>query len=186
MNRAGDVAFKQIDCFLRGRFRLLEDPAEQPLAPRTAWNVTRVHEEFSANTPFPGAVTDFLLRMDAKLDAILNAINGPALEEDFPHIMEIQSIGANSLTFTSPLPLAREDCLEFLLTLDQIWAAKASGIGKIVSREVQPESLPLLVLEFYRIDEEDREKIIQYIFTEERRQLRHSRMEPTAQGKAHE
>ncbi len=165
-----------IETYLRGRFRPLNGPEDQAYAPLDIISSGSAHGEFLAASPLPDAVNKFLLHMDAKLDALLGALSASTLEKDFPHTMEITSISASKLRFATDVPLAPGDCLEIVVTFRQTGVV-SSGIGQVTAREKDASGAPFFVFAFTRIREEEREKIIRYVFKEARRLLRETRLE---------
>ena len=128
-------------------------------------------ETFLEHSRLPEAVNTFLCQMDRKLDAILAAMRTERLEQDFPHEMDVRQISADRLFFQSPLPLAEGDCLEVLLHLNQTTFATACGIG-VVKELQQSASGTHFVFAFTRLCEDEQEKIIRFVFQEERKALR--------------
>ncbi len=172
-----DAEYAEIKTYLRGRFRPLNGPDDQAYAPWDAFSSDLTRGEFLAASPLPDAVNKFLLQLDAKLDALLGALHSSTLEKDFPQIMEIHSLSASKLHFSTNVPLAPGDWLEVVVTFRQAGLATASGIGTVTAREVDASGAPFFVFAFTRIREEEREKIIRYVFKEERRLLRETRLE---------
>lgn len=163
--------------YLRGRFRELSGPDDPSFARFTGADEGIGAEEFLSASPFPEAVSKFLLQLDAKLDALLAHARADTLQEDFPHPLEVYSLSAATVHFSSPLPLAVGDWLEIVLELPQTGIVTAAGIGHILAKEGQKNGLPLFTFAFTRITEEEREKIFRFVFKEERRNLRLSRLE---------
>lgn len=169
--------YVEIKTYLRGRFRPLDGPDDQAYAHLNTLSAGITREEFMAASPMPEAVNKFLAQMDAKMDALLAALHTSTLEQDFPHAMEVFSISAAKLRFTSTLPLAVGDWLEVIVNFRQTGIVTAAGIGHITARELDGDGMPVFSFSFTRIMEEEREKIIRYVFKEERRQLREARLE---------
>jgi len=169
--------YSRISTYLRGFFRTLSGPDDHPLAQLNTLGSGPSREEFMAASPLPETVNHFLFQMDVKLDAILSSMQSSGMEQDFPHRMEIIAISASDLVFTTDMPLAPGDLLEVIITFQQPSVYTASGIGKVVKRNVDHSGKPLFAFAFTRLHEEEREKIIRYVFKEERRQLRESRLE---------
>ena len=173
---SSNAEFAEIPTYLRGRFRTLNSPADQAYAQINTLPAGPSREEFLAASTLPDAVNKFLLQLDTKMDALLTALYSSSLEQDFPHAMEILTISAAKLDFTTTLPLAPGDWLETVIYFGQA-GTTASGIGNITARNVDRDGKPVFALSFTRIQEEEREKIIRYVFKEERRLLRETRLE---------
>lgn len=173
--RGSDYA--QIATYLRGRFRTLAGADDHAYAPLGALPSGPTREEFLAASTLPDAANKFLVQLDIKVDAILAGMQHSAMEHDFPHTMEILTLSASYLDFTTSLPLAPGDWLEIVVYFLQMGAATASGIGNVTARRVEEDGTPMFSFSFTRIAEEDREKIIRYVFKEERRQIRKTRLD---------
>lgn len=169
--------YSQITTYLRGRFRPLNGPEDNAYAPLSTLPAGPSREEFAAASNLPEIVTKFLCQLDSKIDAILMGMQSPSLEQDFPHTMELSTLSASCLDFSTAVPLAPGDWIEVVLDLRQAGLAAASGIGSITARRVAKNGIPIFSFAFSRIREEEREKIIRYVFREERRQLRANRLE---------
>ncbi|SBV91521.1 putative Type IV pilus assembly PilZ [uncultured delta proteobacterium] len=172
-----NAEYAEIATYLRGRFRPLNGPDDQAYAQLNTVQAGPSQEEFLAASPLPDAVNKFLLQLDAKVDALLAAMCTSSMEQDFPHTMEIHSISASKLHFTTSAPLAPGDWLESIVFFRQSGFDTASGIGKVTARKVDKDGTPFFELSFTRIHEEEREKIIRFVFKEERRLLRETRLE---------
>ena len=169
--------YAEIATYLRGRFRTLRGPDDQALAAINTLPSGPGRDEFTAASPLPEAVTRFLVQLDAKVDAILAGIHASSIEADFPHGMEIHTISASHIAFITDMPLAPGDWLEVIVNFRQTGIATASGVGKITTRNIDKDGVSVFSLSFTRIAEDEREKIIHYVFQEERRLLRKTRLE---------
>ncbi len=166
--------YTEIATYLRGRFRTLAGGDDHALAQMDTFPSAISREELLAASNLPDVVGKFLLQLDAKMDALLAGMQVSSLEQDFPHALEVLTVSASRLEFTTDLPLVQGDWLEVVVKLG---AVTASGIGSIAARNVDKNGAPVFTLIFTRIMEEEREKIIRYVFKEERRQLRETRLE---------
>lgn len=175
---AGRPGYAGVKTYLRGRFRPLNGPDDLSYARANIPPEGIGREEFLAVSPLPEAVNKFLVQIDEKMDMLLSALHSSSVEQDFPHAMEIFSISAGALQFASALPLAVGDWLEVLVNFGQAGVVTAAGIGHITAREVNPNAAATVFsFSFTRIQEEEREKIMRYVFKEERRLLRETRLE---------
>lgn len=174
---AAESGYTRITTYLRGRFRMLQGPDDHAYATISSLPADTGRQDFLAASSLPDAVNKFLCQLDAKMDAILTGMNAATQEQDFPHAMEILAIGAAGLEFTTALPAAPGDWLEVIVTFRQAGALTAAGIGTITARRVEEDGTPVFSFSFTRIMEEEREKIIRYVFGEERRQLRETRLD---------
>jgi len=170
------VEYAEITTYLRGRFRLLTGPDDQPCAHLNTLNTDLSREELLVASTLPETVNKFLVQLDTKLDAILAVLQASSLERDFPYTFEVASLSAGTVRFATDLPLAKGDWLEVIIKFREIGTSTAAGIGTVTDRIVEKNGVSLFVFTFTRIREEEREKIIRHVFTEERRLLRESRL----------
>lgn len=167
--------YANITTYLRGRFRTLAGPEDTAYAQLFTLPSGVTREEFAASSGLPEAATKFFMQLDAKVDTILAGMQASTLEQDFPHAMELSCISAGGFDFSAPEPLAPGDWLEAVISLGGI--NTAAGIGQVTARRVDKNGSPVFSFVFSRIQEEEREKIIRYVFKEERRLLRETRLE---------
>lgn len=169
--------YARIPTYLRGRFRTLKGPDDHAHAQLDSLPSGPTREEFMAASSMPDTVNKFLVQLDQKVDALLAGMLSSSLEENFPHTMEILSVGASGMDFTAAEPLAPGDFIELIVYFRQGGTFTASGIGSVTTRRVEKDGTPVFSFSFTRILEEEREKIIRFVFREERRQLRETRLE---------
>ncbi len=168
-------AYAGIDTYLKGRFRPLEGPDDPAHSPLGTLSGAAAREEFMAASNLPEPVSRFLCQLDIKLDAILADMRSAGLEQDFPHALTVSRISASDLTFTTSVPVAPGDWLEVVLTLGQGGVFTASGIGRVTAMTAGRD--PVFSFVFTRLTEEEREKIIRFVFSEERKVLREKRLD---------
>jgi hypothetical protein len=171
------AGYARISTYVRGQFRLLNGPDDHALAQLTTLPAGPGREEFMAASTLPEAVNGFLCQLDMKMDALLAGMWHSALDQDFPHRMEILSLSASSLEFTATQPLALGNWLEIIIHFKQMGMFTAAGIGNITAQGTQKDGAPVFAFAFTRILEEEREKIIKHVFQEERRLLRKTRLD---------
>ena len=169
-------SYASVHTFIRGRFRPLGGADDPACAPTGTLTSGPTREEFLASSHLPDVVNRFFCQMDMKLDAILAGMQSGKLECDFPHDMTVSSISASELLFTSETPVAPGDWLEIVLFLGQSGLFAASGIGQVkdMARE---RSGNVFSFSFSRLAEGEREKIIRFVFSEERKALREKRLD---------
>lgn len=119
----------------------------------------------------PDAILQALRALDDKLTAILNLLNERSLAEDFPIPVLIHDISGAGLRMSSPHPFTVGMRVEIVVVLNAFPLQLAGTMGAIV-RQDDVEGTPLWAVEFTEIRESEREKIIQFVFQEERQNLR--------------
>ena len=168
-----------ITTYLRARFRMLEgedDPACASYSTLSSAS-TETRDAFLASSQLPESVIRFLNQLDRKINILLVRSLNASLEQDFPHTMEINAISAAELKFTTALPLAPGDWLEIIINLGQQGLQTASGIGRVEKRRTGKNGSSVFSFTFIRLAEEEREKIFRFVFSEERKLLRETRLE---------
>lgn len=163
--------YASIRKFLRGRFRPLEDPDAPLVAPGGGVASSMSREDFLAATTLPESAARFLAQMDMKLDALLAARSEAHLTRDFPHEMEIHELSASALVISTQLPLAPDDHLEVCFQVTHPLFTIVSGAGRILRRRETAHGI-FFDMEFTRLNEDEQEKIIRFVFNEERKALR--------------
>ncbi|MGE4552019.1 MAG: PilZ domain-containing protein [Desulfovibrionaceae bacterium] len=120
----------------------------------------------------PPQLIEFLLAMNAKLDEILAMQNHERLRQDFPITVEILEISGAGVRFHSPEEsFFEDDILEMVMLLGTQPLRMAGAKGRVVER-----SGGLYGFEFTKIRESDQEAVIQFVFQEQREQIRGARM----------
>lgn len=119
----------------------------------------------------PEAILHVLRAMDDKLTAILNLLNERSLTEDFPIPVLVHDISGAGLRMSSAHPFAVGMRVEIVVVLAAFPLQLAGTLGTVI-RQDDLEGTPLWAVEFTDIRESEREKIIQFVFQEERQSLR--------------
>ncbi len=126
-------------------------------------------------------LVQFLLVLDRKLDMILSHLTRERLENDFPIRAQILDISGAGLLFHTLEPLAVGDYVEIVMLLSQIPLRQAGAIGRLTRQEPLAPGLlatpgdtsrHLMAMDFTRIRETDLDAVVQFVFQEERRQIR--------------
>ena len=123
----------------------------------------------------PVILQQYLESLNEKLDTLINLVTRDLLREDFPLKTEVIQLSGAGLQCTTPdnQPLKVGDMVEVVIFLSQSPLNIASAICTIQRREERNE--PVLVLEFTKIRESEREMIVQFVFSEQREQIRESK-----------
>lgn len=115
----------------------------------------------------PEGLMDFLLEMDAKLDQILVGQRQDQLRQDYPLDLDIREISGAGVRFSCAEPLAEDQVLELVMVLNQYPLRLAAAVGR-----VRGEEGGLRRFEFTFIREHDLEAIVQFVFQEQREEIR--------------
>jgi len=137
-----------------------------------------VSEESSRDALFrhsklPDELTNFLAQMDRKMDRIISLLSTDQLASDFPMKIEIMELSAAGIKFRAPSPLALNDSLEVIVQLSQVPLRMAGSKGRIRGIE---EDTGLYRFEFVDLRGSDMEAIVQFVFQQQREQIRNSKL----------
>ncbi|WP_028575638.1 PilZ domain-containing protein [Desulfonatronovibrio hydrogenovorans] len=124
----------------------------------------------------PRELIAFFQRMDEKLNMILSLLSQGNIQDDFPISAEVIEISGAGLQFISDESFEVGDTLEMALILSQ-FPLKVVGVVGNIHRRVKVKNIPVWVVSFTSIRDIDREKIVQFVFQEQREQIRGKRSE---------
>jgi hypothetical protein len=124
------------------------------------------------DSSLPEGLRSFLESINSKLDTLLSLSSKQVLQGDFPLKLQVVELSAAGLKCLRPAEDLREgDQLEAILVLTQFPVNLAGVIGRILRFEKKGEQ-EILALEFNQVRQSDREKIVQFVFREQREQIR--------------
>lgn len=119
----------------------------------------------------------FLEMLDYKLDMLLSLQSTQFIKEDFPYKTEVLEISAAGLKcLKQKMQVETGSCMEFVLLLAQNPVNMATVIGR-VNRIEKREDKDIIALEFTHLRESDKENIFQFVFREQREQIRTQKYE---------
>ncbi|MCA1744060.1 MAG: PilZ domain-containing protein [Desulfonatronovibrio sp.] len=124
----------------------------------------------------PRELIAFLKGMDEKLNMILSLLNKGNIQDDFPIATEVIEISGAGLQFISDETFKVDDVVEMALILSQ-FPLKVVGIVGLINRRTKVKNVPVWVVEFTSVRDIDREKIVQFVFQEQREQIRGNKSE---------
>lgn len=124
----------------------------------------------------PRELIAFLKGMDEKLNMILSLLNQGSIQDDFPIAAEVTEISGAGLQFISEESFELDDTVEMALILSQ-FPLKVVGVVGQIHRRIMIKKVPVWVVKFTSVRDIDREKIVQFVFQEQREQIRGSRNE---------
>ena len=164
--------YSRISTRLKAYIRKLSSPDSKPLftgclagelEPSMLKSLQSVH--------IPRDLVTFLHNMDRKLDMILSLLRQDSLQEDFPIRAEVIEISGAGLKFVSKEKFKQEQALEMAIILSQ-FPLRIAGVVGVILRVEHLRKLPVYVVKFTNIREHDRESIVQFVFQEQREQIR--------------
>jgi hypothetical protein len=176
--RQASDQFLSISTMIRGRYRLLADPASPLLcAGMVHAGNAALREEALLSLRQNDALARFLIEMDHKLDAIIGLLQRDSLSAAFPGEGYIVRIGGSGLVFECRQLLDIGRYMELVLLLEEfplrllsvmvrVEACRTAGVlaGAPDGRAYD--------MSYTHMREEDRETVIRFIFSEQRRLIR--------------
>ncbi|MDL2266587.1 hypothetical protein LJC46_01180 [Desulfovibrio sp. OttesenSCG-928-G15] len=169
--------YLSVSTMSRCRFRIANSADSPQLFTGAATSATAtLRDELLASTRQQELVLRFLAELDRKLDAVLTILQTETLAQEFPHEGHVVELNGTSLRFECNMALKEGAYLEILLMLEEFPLRIVSILGKIATME-EASALPCMhstayVFDFLSLAEDDREAIIRYMFSEERKRIR--------------
>ncbi|MCL1939589.1 MAG: hypothetical protein FWG04_02880 [Desulfovibrionaceae bacterium] len=170
-----------IPTLIRGRLRKATLGAQTPRMYRgTLLSPTAdIREELLTNSRQPEIMLRFLAEMDRKLDAVLSLLQSESLAQEFPEEGHIVELSGQGLVLECNAELSTGSYIELLLRLEEYPIRMVSTLSR-VERPRPVAILPDMHSHAYdvtytSIAEEDREAVIRFVFSEERKRIRQSK-----------
>jgi c-di-GMP-binding flagellar brake protein YcgR len=107
---------------------------------------------------------------------ILSLLRQDSLQEDFPIRAEVVEISGAGLKFVSKERFDEEQALELAIILSQFPLRVVGAVGYVLRLE-SVRNIPIYVVTFTNIRDLDRENIVQFVFQEQREQIRERKNE---------
>lgn len=176
--------FLTIPTCIRVMFRLTDDEN----SPRIYKGMTTpgggMRDDLLASGRQSDQVLRFLVEMDRKLDAVLALLQRESLVSDFPHTGRIVTLSGAHGILECGHELPSHAYLELLLLLDEFPMRIVSLVARVEERRQAMartvSSAGVYALRFVRVDEADRETIIRFVFSEDRKRIRQRKSDPDA------
>ena len=131
------------------------------------------HEALLHTSKLPEELTAFLIEMDRKLDQVIGLLSQDSIKSDFPLDIEVREISAAGVKFRSSEQFKPNASLEIILILNQMPLKMAGTKGRILDQE---SDTGLYRFEFVDLRDSDMETIVQFVFKQQREQIRNSKM----------
>ena len=176
MTDKNNRTFSRINTRLRAYMRKLVSPETAlPLFHSTPASIAQPTSKQLQEANIPVLLQQYLETLNQKLDTLINLVTRDLLREDFPLKTEITQLSGAGIkcTFPDHQKLEPGDTLEVVIFLSQCPLNLASASCTVLRQEDNSE--PLLALEFSKIRESEREAIVQFVFSEQREQIREKR-----------
>lgn len=165
--------YARISTRLRGFARKVSNPDLPPLFHQENL-VQELREGISKEANLPEGMRSFLIQMNKKLDLLLSLQGREFIEKDFPiqtEIIELSAAGLRCLRPADKEAVQVGDLLEFVLLLSYL-PMKLVGVVGLVHRLEHIERDAILAIKFTAVRESAREEIVQFVFSEQREQIR--------------
>lgn len=130
-------------------------------------------ETLFRNNKLPEDLTRFLAEMDRKLDRILGLMSQDYVRSDFPLDIEVFELSAAGVKFRCKETLPKNSNMEVVLLLSHVPVRMASSKGRVLG---QDDETDLYRFEFVDTRGSDMEAIVQFVFQQQREQIRNAKM----------
>jgi len=157
---------------LRAHVRPVSSPDAQPRSYATPVSGTGPAPDISETNLHP-ALAAYLQAMSDKLDMLLAFQSQSRLDTEYSPA-EVLEIGTEGLALASVGDLPPGQCLEVVVELSQFPLSLLAAVGVVQSVETR-QGEPVRRFSFTRIREEDLERIVQFVFREERARIRRTK-----------
>lgn len=168
---------RTVPTLIRGRLRIAQGP-DEPGIYRGAQpaSTAALREELLAGSRQPELMLRFLAEMDRKLDTVLALLQSDTLPLQFPEEGHIVEISDQGLMFECNADLAEGNHVELLILLEEYPIRIVSALARVElirPARLLPEMHRIAcAMRYTSIAEADREAIIGFMFSEERKLIR--------------
>ena len=129
-------------------------------------------EDMFRNSKLPEDLTTFLSEMNRKIDRVLGLLSQESIRTDFSINIEVMELSAAGLKFRSKEQFQPGTSLEIVIMLSQVPLRMAGTKGRILAKE---DDTQLYRFEFVDTRGSDMEAIVQFVFQQQREQIRNSK-----------
>lgn len=171
-----DTRFLTVPTLIRAMFRPIEDERSPRMYKGMLAPGAGMRDELLASNRQSDLMVRFLAEMDRKLDAVLALLQRESLVSEFPHEGHIVELSGGHGILECVDALRDGDHLELLLLMDEFPMRIVSVIARVEERrETRALTGPpagVYALRFAVMDEEDRDAVIRFVFSEDRKRIR--------------
>jgi hypothetical protein len=174
-------SYLTVPTLIRGRLRKAALGAQAPRMYRgTPLSPTAdMREELLTGSGRPELMLRFLVEMDRKLDAVLGLLQSESLAQEFPEEGHIVELSGQGLVLECNAELSTGSYIELLIRLEEYPIRIVSALSR-VERPRPAVILPDMHsyaydVSYTSIAEEDREAVIRFVFSEERKRIRQNK-----------
>lgn len=166
-------SFSRIPVRLKGHARPMQSIDSPQLFSGDSGHQSASRDALFRNSKLPEELTAFLAEMDRKLDQVIGILSKDSVRSDFSIDIEIMEISGAGVKFRSSEQFKPDDPLEIILVLSQMPVQMAGSKGRILDKE---SDTGLYRFEFVDMRGSDMETIVQFVFKQQREQIRNSKM----------
>ncbi|MEF2144430.1 MAG: PilZ domain-containing protein [Desulfovibrionaceae bacterium] len=163
--------YARVNARIRARARRTDDPYSPALFRWHEGGTVVPGETELKEAGLPQVLVRYLAALNTKLDALVAAQSRDVLREEYPLRFDVRDISGAGLAFRTEDPMEKGAAFEVVLSLSDSPPLMASAKGKVVEQE----NSGLWRFEFTNIRDTDLEYVIQFVFQEEREQIRRSK-----------
>lgn len=163
--------FASVKTRIKGHGRFCSSAEEEPLFRGSGGHKSHPAEDLD-DSRVPEWLKVYVTELDRKLDQLLGVQSKKDLILDFPITLEIIELSGNRMTFRTGNEIEEPCFMEAVLEIEQVPLKLVGALGKI---RPGPEQ-SIWVMDFTKIREHDLESIIQFVFSEQREQIRAVRL----------
>lgn len=165
--------FSRVSVRLKGYARIMNSLESPPIFTGDAIEESSGRDLFFRNSKLPEELTKFLTEMDRKVDRILGLMSQDRIRSDFPLDIEIMELSGAGVRFRCQDKIPTDTPLEVVLLLSYAPLRMAGSKGRILGVD---EDTGLYRFEFVDTRAADMEAIVQFVFREQREQIRNAKL----------
>lgn len=165
--------FSRVAVRLKGYARTVQSLDSPPIFTGDVIEEMTCSDALFRNSKLPEDLTKFLAEMDRKLDRVLGLLSQDRIRTDFPLDIEIAELSAAGIKFRSKNKFSTDTPLEIVLLLSYAPLRMAGSKGRILGVD---EDTGLYRFEFIDTRAADMEAIVQFVFRQQREQIRNAKM----------
>jgi hypothetical protein len=164
-------SYAKVKTRIKGYARICESANEQPLFRGFSGPAKHPADDLDSSK-VPEWLKVYVLEMDRKLDMLLGMQSKKEISSDFPILLEVVEVSGNSILFKTESRIDTPSHLEVVLEVEKIPLRLAGAIGTVSPAKRKN----YWIMDFDNIREHDLELIIQFVFSEQREQIRTGRV----------
>ncbi len=165
--------FSRVAVRLKGYARTTHTLDSPPIFTGDVIEEMTCRDDLFRASKLPEDLTKFLAEMDRKLDRVLGLLSQDRIRTDFPIDIEIMELSAAGIKFRSKKKFTTDTPLEIVLLLSYAPLRMAGSKGRILGMD---EDTNLYRFEFVDTRAADMETIVQFVFRQQREQIRNAKM----------